>query len=194
MTTSLLSKATRLATLALLAAGPAAAGCEQWPAFSTTHGYLEPLSVPAAEIGPHLSASGWTDDVTFTSEMRDGDLWLDIIHFPGESTVAAAPRAIMQTGRLADDGFERLVLANEGEGLFVIDRPALREVGCQFIWGVEGGENPIHLLRLLFAAMHHYDGRPLSTAWNGSLLGDTMLMTDLSNEILIPAWVLDGLG
>lgn len=177
--------------LASSAAQAAAADCAAWPRFTSSEPYLEPLSVPAAEIGAHLTASSGSNGVRFSSEMRGRDLWLDIIHFPGQTTAATAPAAIMRTGRLADDSFDRLILSHDGTGLFAIDRAPLRNIGCRFIWGREGGENPIALLRELFKDLTYYEtGQSLGTGFNGSLLGDTQLALQLNIEVLLPAWVL----
>ena len=97
----------------------------------------------------------------------------------------------MQAGRLADERFQRLVLAEAETGIFVIEEPALRAIGCRFIWGREGGENPIALIRDLFRNLVWYEsGRPLSVRFSGSLLGDTSLAMSLNNELLIPKWVM----
>jgi hypothetical protein len=148
------------------------------------------LSVPAGNIGEHLNASVWSEGVMFQSDLKGRDLWLDITHFPGTPTAAKAPAAIIQVGRLADDGFDRLVLAQGDQGLFVIERGALRDIGCQFIWGREGGQNPIALMRDLYRQMSLYDsGMPLGRGFTGSLLGDTSLALRINNEVLLPAWV-----
>ncbi|AXI54780.1 hypothetical protein C1J05_09970 [Sulfitobacter sp. JL08] len=172
-----------------------ATDCEQWPQFSSTEDYLEPLSVKADEIGEHMNRWQWSDGVQFSTEMRGDELWLDILAFPGDSTAAAAGRAIMQTGRLASEDFDRLVLADKGVGIFSIEEPKLRAIGCQFIWGREGGQNPIALIRDMYKSMVHYpSGEPLSTAFNGSLFGDTNLAISLNNEMLIPNWVLSAVN
>jgi hypothetical protein len=185
-------KALSLASLviALLLPATAFADCSNWSSFSSHEAYLEPLSVPAGEIGAHLTASPWTGGVKFHSELREGDLWLDIMEFPGATSAAVAPSVVMQVGRLADDGFGRLVLAHEGQGLFAIERAALRDIGCQFIWGREGGENPIALMRVLYRKMTYFEtGQPISTRFSGHLLGDTSLALNINNEIVLPAWV-----
>lgn len=180
------------APLLCLIALPVWADCSSWSRFSSHEKYLAPLSVPAGSIGAHLTASEWSEGVRFTSELRDGDIWLDITHFPGTTTAARASSVIMMVGRLADDTFDRLVLANGTKGLFVIEREPLREIGCQFIWGREGGQNPVALLRDLYQNMAYYEtGQPLSTNFNGSLLGDSTLALRLNNEVMLPAWVLD---
>jgi len=179
----------------LSATSAEATSCSSWPQFSSTEGYLEPLSVPAGKIGDHLSASPHMDELKFTSELRDTELWLDIVDLPGEATAAAVPRAIMMTGRLTDDSFDTLVLMDQGQGIFALSEPDLRAIGCQFIWGREGGQNPIALMRDLYRSMTDYPtGLPLSTAFNGSLMGDTMLAVRLNNEQLVPKWALSALG
>lgn len=172
-------------------AGPIeATSCQQWPQFASSLEYLQPLSVPAARIGDHMSAAEWSDGVEFASELRGNELWLDITRYPSDTTAIAGTRAILIVGRLADDSFDRLVLSDADRGIFSISEPDIRSIGCQFIWGVEGGENPIALLRDLYSAMTHYEtGRPLSTRWNGSLLGDTNLALELNNGVLVPGWV-----
>lgn len=173
-------------------AGPAAAtDCAQWARFSSTQEYLQPLAVPADRIGSHLSASEWSSGVEIESEMHGDELWIDITSFPGDTTAAAGPRAIMMVGRLADESFSHLVLSDAGTGLFAISEPDIRSIGCQFIWGVEGGQNPIALMREMYAAMTHYGtGQPLSTRWNGNLLGDTTIAINVNNEIVLPGWVM----
>mgnify|MGYP006281628591 CR=1 FL=1 len=178
--------------LACSAGQAAATDCSAWPRFASSEPYLKPLSVPAAEIGAHLTASSWSDGVEFSSEMRGRDLWLDITHFPGQTSAAAAPAAIMRTGRLADNSFDRLVLSHDGTGLFSINRGPLREIGCRFIWGREGGENPIALLRELYQQLSYYEtGQSRGSGFNGSLLGDTHRALQLNNEVLLPAWVIE---
>lgn len=178
-------------TITVLAGPAAARDCSEWPRFSSSQAYLQPLSVPASEIGDHLTASKWSDGIQVTSQRQGKDIWLDITHFPGTTTAAAGPRIIMMAGRLADESFSNLVLSDHGNGIFLISEPDIRSIGCRFIWGVEGGENPIALLREMYAKMVWFEThQPLSTRWNGSLLGDTMTATSINNDIVIPKWVM----
>lgn len=175
----------------LASTSASATDCRAWSRFDSSEAYLEPLSVPAGDIGEHLSASQWSRGITFTSVMKGDELWVDITSFPGETTAAAAPAAIMQIGRLADDSFKTLVLSDGEKGLFAIDEPDIRAVGCKFIWGRQGGENPVALLRDLYPPMRWYEtGAPITTAWNGSLLGDSQLAMRIGTEVLIPKWVM----
>jgi hypothetical protein len=170
----------------------AQSNCSAWSRFSSSEDYLEPLSVEPEKIGPHLTASEYSQGVVLTSELRDDELWVDVVSFPGSTSAAVAPSLIMRIGRLANNDFEGLVLAHEGQGLFRIEREDLRKIGCQFIWGREGGENPIALMRDLYKALTYYDsGAPLSRAFNGNLLGDTGLTMRLNNEVVLPAWILE---
>jgi hypothetical protein len=168
------------------------ADCSAWPRFASTEEYLKPLSVEAVAIGPHLSASEYTQGVELHSEIRGDELWLDVVKYPGTTSAAIAPALIMRVGRLADDNFQSLVLAHEGNGLFKIERGDLRKIGCRFIWGREGGENPIVLMRELYQKLTYYEtGAPLSRSFTGSLMGDTGLALNLNNEIVLPAWIFE---
>lgn len=172
-----------------------ATDCDNWPQFSSTEAYLEPLSVNAGDMGDHMNNWEWSDGVQFSTELRDEELWLDILSFPGEASAAVAGRTIMQIGRLASEDFDRLVLADDGTGLFLIEKPDLRRIGCQFIWGREGGQNPIALIRDMYRSLAHYpSGAPLSTAFTGSLMGDTSLALKLNNEVLIPKWAVSAIN
>ncbi|MFG6572468.1 hypothetical protein ACGYLO_12745 [Sulfitobacter sp. 1A13353] len=174
-----------------LASGAQATDCSEWAYFSSSEEFLEPLSVPAKKIGKHLTVSEYSDDVVFSSRRRGKDVWLDIEDFPATSPAIAATRALMMAGRLMDENFERLVLEDDGNPIFAINEPELREIGCQFIWAREGGQNPLALMRELYQAMVWYEGgRPLSDQWNGSLLGDTGLAAKLSTEVLMPEWAM----
>ena len=168
-----------------------ATDCSQWPHFSSTEDYLEPLSVPATKIGQHLTASEHADGIVFSSRRRGADIWLDIETYPGATVAIAGTRAIMIAGRLMDENFKRLMLEDDGTPIFAISEPDLRAVGCQFIWASEGGQNPIALMREFYKAMVWYeDGAPLSDQWNGSLMGDSTLAARLNAEALIPKWIM----
>lgn len=184
---------TFLATLMI--AGPAGAtDCSGWSIGRSTEDYLEPLSVPPRHIGAYLSASRFSDGVKFKSWMKGDELWLDITEYPGSTTAAAGPRAVMQVGRLAGPGFTRLVLADRGQGVFVFDEPDIRAIGCQFIWGREGGQNPIALLRMMYRSMKYYQsGQPVSTSFTGALLPDTSLALNIGSKVFMPGWALSAL-
>jgi len=181
--------------IATLIAGSAnATDCAAWPRFSSSEAYLTPLSVEVSKVGEFFSSYEYSQGIQFTSEMRGSELWLDIVEFPGTTTAAGAPRVVMQIGRLVKDDFETLVLSEDGEGLFAISEDNLRNIGCQFIWGREGGQNPIALIRELYKQMEYYETRlPLSTRWNGSLLGDTTLAMTLNNDLVLPKWVVSAI-
>ncbi len=169
--------------------------CSAWSKFSSKENYLEPLSVDAAQIGTHLNASKYSQGVILQSEIRGDELWVDVVKYPGTTSAAIAPSLIMRVGRLADDNFGSLVLAHEGKGLFKIQRDDLRTVGCRFIWGREGGENPIALMREMYQGLTYYQsGAPLSRSFTGSLLGDTGLTMRLNNEVVLPAWILEDIS
>ncbi|SLN51925.1 hypothetical protein AQS8620_02250 [Aquimixticola soesokkakensis] len=183
---------TVFATVLFLAGAPAlATDCSAWPRFSASEPALAPLSVKAGNIGPHLSDSPHSDGVKLSSKLKGRDLWIDITAFPGTTSAVVAPRMVMQLGRLADESFDRVVLADDSEGLFTLTEPEVRMIGCQFIWGREGGQNPIALMREMYRAMRHYgSGAPITTAFTGRLLGDTSLAMQINNEIVLPKWVI----
>jgi hypothetical protein len=184
-------KRTLLAALICLPATQGmATDCSSWGRFSTTSADLEPLSIAAAKIGPHLSEINTSDHVRMSSQLKGGELWLDVDELAGTTSLVAFPRMIFQTGRLADESFDLLVLADGDRGLFSLKETELRAMGCQFIWGREGGQNPIALMRDLYKSMRHYETDQLiSTHFNGSLLGDTNLALRLNNEVVLPAWI-----
>ena len=168
-----------------------ATDCSQWKMFATTAKYLEPLSVPASKLQNHLNASSWSDGVIVDVAMNERELWMDIVYFPGETQAAAAVRIAFQVGRLTDEDFDKFVMAEDGRGVFSIDEPALREIGCQFIWGKEGGQNPIALMRHFFKELKRYEtGAPVFSGFTGSLLGDTTLALDVHNSFFVPEWVM----
>jgi hypothetical protein len=175
--------------LTIVAQGARATDCSAWPIGASSEAYMAPLSVPADRIGARLmEISG---GVQVSSELKGDELWIDITEFPGDVTAAAAPRIVMQAGRLAAPEFSLLVMSDSGRGIFSLNEADARRVGCQFQWGVEGGENPIHLLREMYKAMRFYEtDRPVTTGFTGSLLGDTGLALNLNNEVFLPQWVM----
>ncbi|WP_154667701.1 hypothetical protein [Leisingera caerulea] len=184
-----------LAAILATAAPAFATGCDAWPQFSSNDPYLEPLSVPAKDVGEHLSDWEWSEGMQFTSRLHGSELWLDITHFPGNTTAAGVSRSVMHLGRVADEDFATLVLAEGDTGLFSISEPELRAIGCQFIWGKEGGQNPIALLRELYKALRHYEtGAPLSSGFTGHLLGDSTLALELNNKIVLPQWAMSAVN
>lgn len=168
-----------------------ATDCTAWPRFAASEDYLKPLSLSPSEVAEALNASQYSSGLEVTTELRGRELWLDITLFPGDAPVVTGTAAIMKVGRLVDADFDQLVLSDDGTPIFSISEPVARELGCQFIWGREGGENPIHLMRILMKNLMRYEtGQPLTTGFTGSLLGDTNLALSINNEVLAPEWAL----
>lgn len=132
------------------------------------------------------------EGIKFGIEVKPDELWIDVLEYPGEVTVAAASRILFIIGRIADGEFGSLVLADANEGLFRISEDDIRAIGCQFVWGDEGrGQNPIALLRDFADVLTYYDTeRRVALPFNGSLLGDTSKAMAVLNEAVNPQWVL----
>lgn len=172
-----------------------ATDCSAWPRFSTTEDYLRPNSQPAAEVDDFLNTSEFSSGLVLEAQLHGDELWVDILKFPGHSSAAIGMAAIMKIGRLVDADFEKLVLADNGNPAFFIYEPVAREIGCQFIWGREGGQNPIYLMRILAMNLHRYETNALvATGFTGSLLGDTKLALSINTEILLPDWALSAVN
>ena len=190
----LVSKFCSIAILFSAATAAQATDCSKWPRFSSSEAYLKPLSVPAEDIGEFLTASKFTDGIVFNSTRHDDEIWLDIKSFPGTTSAATATRSLMIAGRLMDENFKALVLEDDGKPIFSISQSQIRYIGCRFIWDREGGENPIALIREFYKALSWYPGgRPISTNWTGSLIGDTSLAVSLGNEVVMPQWAISAL-
>ncbi|PIE14862.1 MAG: hypothetical protein CSA68_09335 [Rhodobacterales bacterium] len=164
-------------------------GSNYWPGTLPEH---EPNSVAVSDLNDFLATFPTAEGIKFDVEVKPGELWIDVLEYPGEVTVAAASRILFIIGRIADGEFGSLVLADAGEGLFRISEDDIRSIGCQFVWGVEGrGQNPIALLREFADALTYYDtGHRVALPFNGSLLGDTHKALDMLNEAVNPQWVL----
>ena len=175
--------------LALIVTSPAAS-CEEGAMTPSTEPHLEPLSVPAPEIGAWLTASPHSGGIRFTSVMHGRDLWLDIIDFPEHAPEVGSIRALMQLGRVADADFERLVLVDGQEALFVVGEADLRNVGCQFVWPVRIGPNPIDLMRKLVEALREEEGgHPIEGLSATGSAGTTLQAVAIVQDHLNPAWV-----
>lgn len=152
--------------------------------------HLEPLSVPAPEIGAWLTASPYSNGIRFTSVMQGHDLRLDIIDFPDRAPEVGSIRALMQLGRVVKADFERLVLVDGQEALFVVAEKDLRNVGCQFVWPVESGANPIELMRKLVEALREEEGgHPIEGLSATGSAGTTLQAVAIVQDHLNPAWV-----
>lgn len=168
-----------------------ATDCSAWSRFSSTEEYLSPLSLKPNDLAVALNTSEYSSGLEVSIMQRGTELWLDITRFPGDAPVVTGTAAIMKVGRLLDADFEKIVLADNDTPLFFIEEPVLREIGCQFIWGREGGENPIHLMRILMKNLIRYEtGQPVTTGFTGHLLGDTTLAMRINNEVLAPEWAM----
>lgn len=164
-------------------------GSNYWPGTLPEH---EPNSVAVSDLSDFLATFPTAEGIKFDIEVKPGELWIDVLEYPGEVTVAAASRILFIIGRITAGEFGSLVLADAGEGLFRISEDDIRAIGCQFVWGVEGrGQNPIALLRQFADALTYYDtGRRVALPFNGSLLGDTNKAMAVLNEAVNPQWVL----
>lgn len=164
-------------------------GSNYWAGTLPEH---EPNSVPLSDLGDFLNTFPTAEGIKFEVDVRPGELWIDILEYPGEVSVAAASRILFIVGRLADGEFGSLVLADAGDGLFKISESDIRDIGCQFVWGARGrGQNPIALIRQFADALEHYDtGRHVAPRFTGSLMGDTNRAMNVLNEAVTPQWVL----
>ena len=171
-----------------------ATDCREWSNFSTNEEYLEPISFTPAALVSELNKSSYSNGLQISISENGSELWMDITRFPGDAAVVTATAAIMKVGRLVNHDFDILVLSDGESAIFQIVEPVAREIGCQFIWGREGGQNPIHLMRILMRNLQHYEtGSFVSDGFTGHLLGDTTLAMDINNQILIPDWAMSAL-
>lgn len=171
-----------------------ATDCSRWPQFSSREPHLQPLSIPAAQIDVYLNGSPDMEGIEISANLIGRDLYVDVLHYPRTVTVAAALRVVFMIGRLSNESFDRLVLVDGDQALFYIAEPALRSVGCKFIWRQQGGENPIALMRDFYSALRHHDtDRVVVVGLNGSLLQDTQRVLQANNEVVLPAWIVSAI-
>jgi len=149
-------------------------------------------SVELSELANFLDTFPTADGIKFDVDIRPNELWIDVLEYPGDVTMAAASRILFIIGRIADGEFGELVLADNGEGLYKISEESIRAIGCQFVWGVEGrGQNPIALIRDFADNLEYYDsGQRVAARFTGSLLGDTTAAMDVLNKYVNRNWVL----
>lgn len=164
-------------------------GANYWPGTLPEH---EVDTVSAAELKAYLDSTPIIDGIEFDVSYRGGEIWLDIVRYPGDVTMLASIRSMFVIGRVVRPEYEKLVLANDGKGLFEISYKSLHAIGCQFVWGIEGkGQNPIALNRELADALRFYGtGERVASPFNGSLMGDTSKMLSTFNDVIYPQWVL----
>ena len=171
-----------------------ATDCSKWSQFSSSASYLMPLSVPQNKIQDHLNRLETSEGVIFDIEIKDGEVWIDVVYVPGNSTAITPLRAFLQLGRLMQGEFTNVVFADDGKRIYQIPESMARELGCQFIWGQEGGQNPIYLIRLFFENLGTFGTNERAVSgFNGSLLGDTTRAMEYHADVFLPRWVLTAL-
>lgn len=164
-------------------------GASYWPGTLPEH---QVDTVSASELKSYLDSAPIIDGIKFDVSYHGGEIWLDIVRYPGDVTMLASIRSLLVIGRVVRPEYEKLVLADDGKGVFEISYQSLHSIGCQFVWGVEGkGQNPIALNRELADALRFYGtGERVALPFNGSLMGDTNKMLSTFNEVIYPQWVL----
>lgn len=168
--------------------------CSAWVEFSSKDPALQPQSVAVSDIQNYINGLETSEGVVFDIEHADKELWIDVVYVPDNATVISGLRAVMQLGRLVSGDFEKVVLSDDGKGIFQLPEPEMREIGCQFIWGTEGGQNPIYLIRVFFENLETYpDGRKAVSGFTGHLMGDTNLAMEYHNNQFATQWLLPAL-
>lgn len=168
-----------------------ASGQEVDSRFDSSDPAKAPQTVPLSQIEARINGDAAADGIVMTIKATDHVLRLDIKSMPGKTSVAAATRVVFMTARLAKPDYTEMRFSDEGQDLFVIDGPTIRDIGRQFIWGEEGkGQNPIHLIRLFVDALRHPDGSRVAPVYPGSLFGDTSVSTQTMVNVFNPQWVL----
>ena len=174
----------------LLAVASPAFACEEERFFPSLEADLEPLSVPAQELGAWLSASPYSSGIRFASTLHGRDLWLDITDFPDRAPEAGSIRALMQLGRVAGTGFDRLLLVDGQEVLFVVSETDLRTVGCQFIWPSNNGADPLMLMRTLIKTIREENtGALIQDVSEPGSVPTAIHAMMIVQDSLNPAWV-----
>jgi hypothetical protein len=168
-----------------------ATDCSEWPQFQTSEPDLAPKSLQLSDLQNVLNAGTSAEGMIFDFRPVDRDIWVDVTYVPGNATALAGMRTAFMAFRLLSDDFDNFVFSDDKVGLYKISEPVAREIGCQFIWGKEGGQNPIYLLRVFFKSLMNYeDSQPAVVGFNGSLLGDTNVAMQFNNEVFVRKWLL----
>lgn len=163
-------------------------GEKYWPGTGPEHA-VDQVSVSG--IQDFLDTSPAVDGIKFAVTVKGKEVWLDIVQYPPQVSVIASLRSLLVLGRVVKPGYDKLVLADGDKGLFQVSYQDIHAIGCQFVWGTEGGQNPIHLLRELADSLTYYaDGSRVAPPFTGSLMGDTSAMLGTMNKIVYPEWLL----
>ncbi|UXT64140.1 hypothetical protein FY133_00545 [Agrobacterium tumefaciens] len=163
-------------------------GEKYWQGTGPEHA-VDQISVSG--IQSFLDTSSAVDGIKFDVTIKGKEVWLDIVQYPPQVSVIASLRSLLVLGRVVKPGYDKLVLADGNKGLFQVSYHDIHAIGCQFVWGTEGGQNPIHLLRELADSLTYYaDGSRVAPPFTGSLMGDTSAMLGTMNKIVYPEWLL----
>ncbi|MCW3782974.1 hypothetical protein [Defluviimonas salinarum] len=153
-------------------------------------GDLTAFAVPAAGLDAFMNASPMANGMKFRSELRDRDLWLDVVEFPSDTSGLAGAVSLMAIGRVAADEFDRLILADGEEGVFEIANGDLRAVGCRFLWGQETEEAPFAQIVELFQGLRSYEGHARVTPeLSGNLMHDMTVTLETHNGPFVDGWL-----
>jgi hypothetical protein len=143
-----------------------------------------------SHISDFVKAAAWSDGIRLTAEEHGDDVLLDVVEFPGTTSVAATSRVVWLIGRVMETDASRVVFVDEGKQLFAIDALVLKDLGCRFVVGEEAGENPIALMREFYdGVVDAGSGKRIAPVYTGSLLGDTNAAMVANNDVFVPAWV-----
>lgn len=133
----------------------------------------------------------WSDGVKIKVVDRGSELWLDVTEFPGSTLAVAGLRIVWLVARISSGSQKAIVFVDGDSPIFMIDSVTLKDQGCRFVIGGQGGENPIALIREFFDALRYYDNAArVSPFYNGSLLGDTSTAMGVHNDVFLPKWIL----
>lgn len=188
---SFVAAAVTIGILGTLCSPAFATDCSAWAQFKTTEPDLEPKSLNLADLQNVINAGNSAEGMIFEFKPKEKEVWMDVTYVPGDATAIAGMRTAFMAFRLLSDDFDSFVFADGDVGLYKVSEPVAREIGCQFIWGREGGQNPIYLMRVFFQNLANYDSGTLAvTGFNGSLLGDTNVAMQFNNEVFVRKWLL----
>ena len=159
--------------------------------FAGTNDLTKPSSVSIAGISDFVEAASWSDGIRVRASEQGDDVLLDVVAYPGTTSVAAATRVVWLIGRIMNTNAKTVVFVDEKKELFSIDAMVLKNIGCRFVVGEKAGENPIALMREFYdAVLYSGSGKRIAPIFTGSLLGDTSAAMTANNEVFVPGWVM----